>query len=261
MTLSETVNYINKALNYPAVTIADLDLYFNQAFSEINTQLHLSLPSLEDMRKQAEEGSSVNYRPVKEGFAAPSSIDDLPVDYDPETDTNVYFNALTNKFTYKGETYTKVYYVYFDENSQKEMWYETRVIVGNPSSAAWFRFYMQPTELNLEDYLPKDWIFLFLIPYVCFKRSVLDGDQGVLFNNEMASGFNQLRDSYSIPEKVLLKDVIHLPAYRDYAKALEDSVVNWYQWVPTRAIYDKYKIPKAVGAISHDFYDKGGWGL
>lgn len=278
MTLSQFVDYVNKALNYPAVTITDIDLYIDQAFSEINTQLHLSLPSLKEMRDEAakENNPEELYSPLKVDTVPPTAIQPAPAPdtsliytgddpdwapYDPE-DENVYFDADLGKFIYHGRYYTEVYYMYFDEISQKEIWYKTKTsLIDNPVTAAWFRFYVAPTELNLEEYLPKDWIFLFLIPYVCFKQSVKDGDQGILFNNEMATGFNQLRDSYHIPEKVILKDVIHLPAYKGYAEALKNSTINWYQRIPTRAIYDIYKIPKAVDAVYMDFYNRGGWGI
>lgn len=278
MTLSQFVDYVNKALNYPAVTVTDIDLYMDQAFSEINTQLHLSLPSLKVMRDEAasENRPEELYSPLKVDTVPPTSIQAAPepdntlisdgsdpdwAPYDPE-DENVYFDSSLGKFIYHGRYYNEVYYMYFDENSQKEIWYKTKTsLIDNPVTAAWFRFYITPTELDLETYLPKDWIFLFLIPYVCFKQAVKDGDQGILFNNEMATGFNQLRDSYHIPERILAKDAIALPAYTGLKELLKAGTLNWYQWIPTRAIYDIYKIPKAVDAVYMDFYNRGGWGL
>lgn len=261
MTLSEVINYIDKALNYPAVSVEDIDLYFNQAFSEINTQLHLSLPSLEDMRREAMEKLASKHNIVNgtteplpdNRFTTALSTDTVP-------DNAYYYLTDTQKFKFKGNSYEKLYYIFFDTLRKKYRLYEA-TIVDDGAGATWFEIYENPSDVDMEDYLPKDWLFLFIIPYVCFKQAVKDGDQGILFNQEMSIGFNQLRDSYHIPEKVLLKDVIHLPAYRGYAKSLEDGVVNWYQWIPTRAIYDIYKIPRAVGSVYQDFYNKGGWGI
>lgn len=254
MTLAETLIYINKALNYPAISIEDVDLYFNQAFSEINTQLHLGLPTLEEMRLNAIE-SVTRYDNLIKANVEPTTIplagSDSDYFYDPDETTNLKFTYMQNKFE-------KIYYMFFDNLRKKYRLYESRIIE-NGANSAWYEIYENPADINLEDYLPKDWIFLFIIPYVCFKRAVLDGDQGILFNNEMATGFNQLRDSYHIPEYVLLKDYIHLPAYTYILRHKPET--NLMQMIPTRAIYDKYKIPKAIGAVYMDFYDKGGWGV
>lgn len=309
MTLSEVIIYINKALNYPSVSITDIDLYFNQAFSEINTQLHIAIPSLEEMRISAIEAVS-EYDNMIKGNTEPSSSETFPIfegrgeqyispgelapdpyysvspnnatlirdggaipwtpdvpseeDETPLVTDKYYYNPepLEYKgekhFFYKGNWFDKLYYIFFDNLRKKYRIYES-VVIDNGYNAAWYEIYENPTDINLEDYLPKDWIFLFIIPYVCFKQAVRDGDQGVLFNNEMSVGFNQLRDCYHVPERVPLFKVAHLPAYTQLIKHREN--VNFKELVPTRAIYDAYKIPKAIDAVYMDFYDKGGWGL
>lgn len=264
MTLSEVIIYINKALNFPSVSIADIDIYFNQAFSEINTQLHIAIPSLEEMRNNAIEAVT-KYDNLVRGNSEPLSGFRFNTASKEDTlSDNAYFyitDAEDEKcFYYKGNFFEKIYYLFFDVLRKKYRLYESS-IVDNGEGATWFEIFENPSDINLEDYLPKDWIFLFIIPYICFKQSVKDGDQGILFNQEMATGFNQLRDSYHIPEYVVLKEVIHLPAYRKCMKLIENNTYKWNQKIPTRAIYDAYKIPKAIDAVYMDFYNRGGWGI
>jgi hypothetical protein len=114
-------------------------------------------------------------------------------------------------------------------------------------------------EFSLTDYFTLDWLILFVIPYVCFKFSVRNGDSGALFSDEFVQGFQQLQTSYNVPNSVLLSSVAHLPAYR--SKTAE-NLSNLNIKVPTRAITESMRVGNSVRAVyGGGLFENGGWGI
>ena len=111
---------------------------------------------------------------------------------------------------------------------------------------------------DLASYIAKDWIMLFLIPYVCYKYSVRDGDTGLLFSEEFSQGFQQLQNSFSVPSTVILNEVVGEPAY---SQVVLENLETLNKIVTTRAILEKYKTKRYLNAVYDDFYNHGGWGV
>ena len=262
MQISEVINNINVALNYPSATIDDLKLFMDQAISEINSELHISIPSITTMQREVEmslgNGTNIVLLDTK-----PDSSTSIPV-YNGTEELNVsyYYDIANNKFVIKKsknsiEYYDELYGVYNDYNSPPILY---QAVVVSDDLVLW---YIPNTkdikDFDLENYLPRDWIYLYFIPYVCFKYAVRDGDTGALFADEFTQGFQQLRNAYNIPHTVILKNVCHLFAYNKLAK---ENIDNLYIKVPTRAITEEMKVPDSMKAVwGNNFYSNGGWGL
>ena len=262
MNISEIINSINVALNYPSATIDDLKLFMEQAISEINSELHISIPSILDMEKEIEdENSNKNNLVLLSSKPDSSTIIPTYTGSEDMSSYSYYYDFTNNKYAIKKESDTEyfdsLYGIYNDYNSPPTIY---QAVVLSEDIVMWFI----PNEknvrdFNLENYLTKDWIYLYFIPYVCFKYSVRDGDTGALFSEEFTQGFQQLRNAYNIPSKVLLKAVCHKPAY---TKLAEENIDNLNIIVSTRAITEDMKISNTMKAFwGDDFYTKGGWGL
>ena len=261
MQISEVINNINAALNYPSATIEDLKLFMDQAISEINSELHIAIPSITDMQK-ATEMSFSNSTNLVLLTTKPDSSTTIPIyTGTEEIESNYYYDAVKDKYAIKktnGVVYSNDLYGLYNDYISPPILYEA--VLFSQDLALWYI----PNEkdlrdFDLEDYLPRDWIFLYFIPYVCFKYAVRDGDTGALFSDEFTQGFQQLRNAYSIPNNVNLKNVCHLFAYKDLA---QENIDNLNIIIPTRAITDKMKVPDSMKAIWGDnFYSNGGWGL
>lgn len=261
MHISEVINNINVALNYPSATIDDLRLYMNQAISEINSELHLALPSINEMEKEVEE-ELVDTNNLVLLTNKPDSSTLIPVyTGSEEIDSDYYYDTTQYMFAIKKDKETvyvnNLYGIYNDYSSPPIIY---QAVVVSDEIVMW---YVPNTknvrDFDLENYLPKDWIYLYFIPYVCFKYTVRDGDTGALFSDEFTQGFQQLRNAYSIPNYVILKSVAHKYAYK---KQVLENINKLYIKVPTRAIYDDMKVPDTIKAYwGDDFYSSGGWGL
>ena len=123
--------------------------------------------------------------------------------------------------------------------------------------AYWTPIVKSNEDLVLTNYLPTNWIILFLIPYVCYKYSIREGMDPGVFSEELTQCFQQLQESYDVRETVRLSDVAGKFAY---TKQVEENLPDLNKEVPTRAIYDSMKVRRAINATYRDFYD-GGWGL
>ena len=129
----------------------------------------------------------------------------------------------------------------------------------NLTSGLWLEIHDDVLNFDFTSYLAKDWIMLFLIPYVCYKYSVRDGDTGLLFSEEFSQGFQQLQNSFSVPSTVILNSVIGEPAYTNLIK---NNLETLNKSVVTRAILEKYRVQRHLNAVYDDFYNHGGgWGL
>lgn len=246
MKFSEVITYINQALNYPSATVGDLQLFINQAIAELNTELKISLPSIEKMK--ADLISTLSAKPNIFTTTDSTYVSKLiKSDTDP-----ISYNSTSNTFKHKDLDTEYEDYYYIDISNGTPVYYKT-----NPLADAAMWIVIDPFDIDMSEYLPDDWIYLFVIPYVCYKYSVRDGDTGVLFSEEFSQGYTQLRNSYGIPSKVRLFKVAHLPAYRHLVT--ED---NLNTLVYTRAITDDMKLNEQTYAEHDTFYNhKGGWGV
>lgn len=260
-TVNKFTEYVNQALNYPAVRFDDIRLFLDQAISEINTELHTSIVDLDAMedanRKEVEKLENiVPLTSIEVNTNIPSS-DTEPVLPKP----SFYYNNTTGLYyILKGSEYSDGY-PYLIGVCVKDgvpTYYKSGAIIGC-ATKVWYRDDVtSPVLVDLENYFTVDWIKLFLIPYVCYKYSIRDGDTGRLFNEEFAQGFSQLRKSYNVPFQVVLASVAHLFAYRE---DVTHHLPKLNIWCPTRAITENMKNAAVVNAQRMDFYDRSGFNI
>lgn len=259
MRLSECVQYINTALNYPALTYIDIALFFDMAIAELNTTLHINMPTVKNMIQEFRQKLS---RPELNKIiltSDPSLTDfQISVTESPESEVQCYYNPNTKKFyiynpythDYSEHNVIKALYI----TSEKMYLYQS-ISYGN--TAAWAEIPSDPTyECDLEDYLPNDWVLLWLIPYVCYKYTVRDGGTAQTFAEELTQGHQQLQETYDVPDKVLLYKYADKAAY---TAIVENNLPNLNIFVKTRAIFEDMKHPRGVNAIYNGFYDRGGF--
>ena len=262
LTLTDTVNYINQALNYPAVTIADIKLFLNQGISELNTSLHIAIPDIDTMIAEHRETYSAR-KDVVILSSKPTESNIIKLAQDDET-SDVVYDHLKGKFITRGKyeagEFPNLYGIFMDYATGRHLVYKATMV--NLTSGLWLEVRDDILNFDFTSYLAKDWIMLFLIPYVCYKYSVRDGDTGVLFSEEFSQGFQQLQNSFSIPSTVLLNNVIGEPAYTSLVKENLSNPYFAQISVTTRAILETYKTKRHLNAIYDDFYNhNGGWGL
>lgn len=264
-TLSNCITRINQILNYPAISYDDVSHFFDQAISELNTTFKIGLPLVSEMvtENQLNIQELPNVTLIKESSLGGAS-DIIVTDSNNFTQTDrIYYNPVENKF-YKYNTlnttwcaYDTVYGVFID-SSFKRVLYQA---ISMPLTGTAFWTPVDESYLNDFDlvlYLPIDFIILFLIPYVCFKFSVRDGNDGSLYNEEWTQGWQQLQTSYDVPHFTKVSTVAHLPAYTKFVKNNPDKIGDA---IPTRAIYDDMKIGNNVLATYGGFYENRGWGI
>lgn len=263
-TISDCVSRINQALNYPSISYEDVSHFFDQAISELNTSLRISLPTITEMR--LEHTFKVSERP-----------NTVILKTDPNADIDVVNTEPTsaiegkNIVYYVNEKYSKFSWGFYIWNGTAWDFHKRAYAVTPGGSCAYEAIpvdtyavwreipYETVSEFSLTEYLPTDWIILFLIPYVCFKFAVRNGDNGALFSDEFTQGFQQLQTSYNVPNTVVLSTVAHKEAYR---KIVKDNLSNLNIKVPTRAVFDSMKIPNGVRVVHGEgFFDSGGWGI
>jgi hypothetical protein len=286
-TLADCIEKINQVLNYPSVDYSDISHFFDQAVSELNTELHIGLrpiseiyknsgfklESLEDFifLEKAPVGADKNIpKDTDKGFDKSKAYvylslvhDNAPVGTYNDSDVYKIFYRHNLNEDFK-ETYTLygVYAEYYDnpETGVKEIskqLYQTLIIGGY---AYWQAYEFVPdVEVNLTDYLAYDWIVLFLIPYVCFKFSVRNGDSGALYAEEFQQGFQQLNKSYEVPSFSILSEQAGKKAYQ---QDVEENLSNLKIYIPTRAIYEDMKVSRVIQAkYGGSMYDPGGWDI
>ena len=261
MKLSEVIKYINTALNYPALTYIDIDVFFDMAISELNTTLHTSLPLVKDMIKAFRQNLST-YEANKIILTEDPENNNFIIPTDPE-------NPLENNVEYYYSTSTRKFYIlnkyahnYSEHTIIKGVFITSDALhlyqsINYGATAAWVEVPTDPNyEANIDDYLPDDWVLLWLVPYVCYKYTVRDGGTAQTFAEELTQGYQQLQETYDIPSKVILATYADKPAYRDLVKAnlpyLDISV-------PTKAIYETMKHSRNTNAIYGSIYDRGGF--
>jgi hypothetical protein len=113
-------------------------------------------------------------------------------------------------------------------------------------------------EVDLCEYMPLDWWILFVIPYVCFKFAVRNGDDGALYSTEFSEGLQQLQTCYDVPNFVVLSEVAGDPVYTEIVQANLDTLSVK---IPTKAIKNSMRIGNAIAPVFGNLYDVGGWNI
>ena len=264
-TLSNCITRINQILNYPAISYDDVSHFFDQAISELNTTFKIGIPLVSEMIAEnqfniQELPNVVLIKNAPTGGSSDIVVSEYPnfgnverVYYDPSLNKFYKYNVLNNIW----EGYETIYGVYIDDTYKRSIHRATSLPLTGVA------FWSPIDETNVYDfdlvwYLPMDFIILFLIPYVCFKFSVRDGNSGELYNEEWTQGFQQLQTSYDVPHFTKVATVAHFPAYTKFVKNNPDKIgCN----IPTRAVYDSMKIGNNILATYGGFYENGGWGV
>lgn len=256
-TMDNLMNAINMALNYPALRYDDIALFFDQAVAEINTTLHTGLRSFHDWMETAKskvDGIMRNAyvfesRPTSDmriTVCSESAASDLEYYYD--SDKKQYGRKVNGTFEYSDNLYGV-----FNDVSDMTLYEaykfsdDTIVWVTSKGVCDW----------DVTEVLPEDWILLFLIPYVCFKYTVRDGGVANTFAEELEQGFQQLQESYDVPEYVNLGTVAGLSAYTEDVKDHLPNITNVV--VPTRAIYESMRHSRAVNGTYGGIFDRNGF--
>lgn len=260
---------VNQVLNYPALTYSDVSHFFDQAIAELNTNLRIALPSVSEMRSDhtfnvTEQESLVRLNTYAE------LTDLLPHFYTVE-ELKVY--GKNYQYAYVCDNY-RLNRKFYKRNVDK--WEEVDALYGiylspegdfstyNAVTTAIDAAHWVPventhvTEFDLTDYMPIDWWILFVIPYVCFKFSVRNGDSGELFVDEYIQGYQQLQSSYNVPNTVVLSSVAGRPAYKSL---VEQNLANLNTAVFTRAISEDMRVGNGIASVYGGFYETGGWGI
>jgi len=264
MTLSEFMNHVNAALNFPAIDTNDVLVYCDMAMAELNTTLHTSIPSLSKQldKYTTEEWDKIIYillteledPATTEGSnifvktpenTLPSSV---KIYYDLDKQTFMVWSNLNNTYT-PAKDILGVFY----RDGVKEFWKPFHY--GN--AAMWEKSErVDQSNYDLNRHLPDDWILLWLIPYVCFKYTVRDGGTAQTFAEELTQGFQQLQDTYNVPDKVVLATVADKEAYQDLVK---EKLPYLNVFTKTVAIYDSMKHERNVLPCFGSMFDRGGF--
>ena len=261
MRLTDTIQKINMALNYPALVYEDISVYFDMAIAELNTTLHINMPTVSDMVKDFRQLMSktlsnqvvLTVDPQQNDFAI--DIDPIaPAGGNPKCyyDSNAKVFNIWDNFKKEYVEYSTIIGIYIREGNPEKY---ISAIYG--TDVYWVAMNETEDDCDLSDYLTDDWVLLWLIPYVCFKYSVRDGGSAQTFAEELTQGFQQLQESYDVPDKVVLATYADRPAY---TKLAEKYIDNLGMEVRTRAIYQGMKHARDINAIYGNMYDRGGFG-
>lgn len=265
LTISDCMLRINQSLNYPALAYEDVSHFFDQAISELNTSLRIALPTFTEMRLEntsnisaSEYAIALTSKPTSDSIIfpvekLPDSPSEFPVAYVADPDTR-----LTQRiYVWKDNAWKEVDKVYGIVSGSDNAY---ELVIVDYSYAIWREIsFKTELDFSVTNYLTTDWIILFIIPYVCFKFAVRNGDSGGLFSDEFTQGFQQLQTSYGVPNTVKLSTVAHLPAYKSLVEANLD---NLNKTVPVRAITESMRVPNSIHTVhGAGVFDIGGWGI
>lgn len=266
-TLDNCIQRINQILNYPSLTYGDVSHFFDQAIAELNTVLKISVPSVTEII----ELNKIDVLARNDLFISRSALyTNEPITQwnvkNPQSVEGIYYdnsanNLLRNSFKviYKNnEEPVTMDEVYVAHNSDYGLMAYKTVKVGN--SYAYFTPIpkIEQRQANLLDYLPMNFWILFVIPYVCFKFAVRNGDSGDLYQTEFVQGLQQLQTTYDVKNFVILADVAGREAYTEVVK---NNLDNLNIKIPTRAIYETMRVGNAIRPEYGNFYNTGGWGV
>ena len=281
-TLSDCMQRINQILNYPSVSYEDISHFFDQAMTELNTILKVKLPLVSEMVYDNTMDISLQSNTVLLANRLTTSteiphVTEIPSAAPAENASEFVFYTSDVKI---GETedgdaikdasgldrmyyvwngiswvpYLTLYGVAFD-GAQKY----TYVAAAFGNNAVWVESPAQRTlDFDLCDYMPMDWWILFVIPYVCFKFAVRNGDDGALYSTEFTEGLQQLQTCYDVPNFVKLSDVAGTVGYTEIVKK---NLNNLNKTIPTRVITEDMRVGNAIQAVFGSDFDRGGWGI
>jgi hypothetical protein len=259
---------INQILNYPSVAYEDISHFFDQAIAELNTILKTAIPSVSEMVLNNTVDASLQQNTVLLSTRPTTSnsiphTDTVPTEAPAESDPKqLYYTKDATMldrafYTWTGTEWRKhdtLYGVVFE--GAKKYTYSTTPI---GLTAYWVEVpNTHRIEFDLCEHMTMDWWTLFVIPYVCFKFAVRNGDGGELYQTEFTQGLQQLQTCYDVPNFVILSDVAGIPAYTEIVK---QNLSNLSVKIPTRAITDSMRIGNAVHAVFGNLFDTGGWGI
>ena len=260
-TINNCMTRINQALNYPSISYEDVSHFFDQAVSELNTSFRISIPLVSQMisehtfKIQDHNVVLLNKDPgslITKVSSKPTASDNSPpVYYKGISNLNYvfYVKTLNNEYEERSEVYGYI-------PAEGKAYCATAV---DANTAFWFKIDSESlSSFSLTEYLPAEWLVLFVIPYVCFKFSVRNGDGGVVFNDEFIQGFQQLQTSYNVPNSVQLCKVAHLPAYRNLVK---ENIHDLNKTVPLRAVTEDMKSTNFIIPQYSSTHSVGGWGI
>lgn len=267
-TLSDCMQRINQILNYPSVAYEDISHFFDHAIAELNTILRIAIPSVSEMVSNNTIDASLQQNTVllnsQPNHTTPIPYTNtVPVQAPAEEALEyVYYAKDVSAFdrafyVWTGAEWRRhdvIYGVVFSDATKY-----TYVSAPLGTKAYWVEIpNTHRIEFDLCEYLPMDWWTLFVIPYVCFKFAVRNGDGGELYQTEFTQGLQQLQTCYDVPNFVKLSDVAGMPVYTDIVK---QNLDNLSVRKPTRAITDSMRIGNAVQAMFGNVFDTGGWGV
>lgn len=267
-TLSDCMQRINQILNYPSVAYEDISHFFDHAIAELNTILKTAIPSVSEMVHDNTVDISLQNNTILL-TTRPTNAVRIPyvstVPTEPpnsEQPNYVYYSAnasmLDRKFyVWNGsewKPYDTLYGILF-EGAQKTAYVAAPIGI----AAYWVETPVQRMlDFDLYTYMTADWWTLFVIPYVCFKFAVRNGDDGSLYSDEFTQGMQQLQTCYDVPNLVALKDVAGVPAY---TKIVKNNLNDLNKKIPTKAITEDMRVGNAIQACFGNMFDTGGWGI
>lgn len=267
-TLSDCMQRINQILNYPSVAYEDISHFFDHAIAELNTVLRTGIPSVSEMIHDNTVDISLQNNTIllttrPTNAVSITYVNTVPTEPPSSEQLNyVYYSANTSMldrkfYVWNGsewKPYDTLYGILF-EGAQKTAYVAAPI----GTAAYWVETPVQRTlDFDLYAYMPADWWTLFVIPYVCFKFAVRNGDNGELYTSEYSQGMQQLQTCYDVPNFVTLSDVAGNPVY---TKIVKENLDNLSKTIPTRAITESMRIGNAVQAVFGNMFDTGGWGV
>ena len=260
LTLAEVLNKINKKLNYPSLSFDDVDVYLDQAISELNTLLHINIDPISVIKEKYVNNVFDKDNIVRLGSNPLTNVN-IPTTPGVNNVNDFYYNSQKDEYMIKntaGEyiAHEIIYGEYIDPTTLQSTWVQPFLYGTTPK---WYPSTISdPTSLNVLHFMTLDWWILFVVPYVCAAYAAKDGGNAVLFNDEFAQGFMQLRTNYDIQQRVKLSEVMHLPAYKE----IVDEVLNDPKQlidlpnleVITKAITESMRIPDNLEAKYDDSF-------
>lgn len=270
-TLNDCMARVNQVLNYPSLSYEDIYHFFDQAIAELNTSLHTDIPSVSEMVSEhtftiSERGDVVRLSERPGSSTSVPSASTKPTDA-PTNGVN-YIYVCGDRFSerkfykWNGTEWVEshhLYAIFVDYSAANIAKQAYNAVPISKELAIWVPVdYENLEEFDFQIYLPTEWWTLFIIPYVCFKFAVRNGDDGRLFSDEFTQGFQQLQTSYHVPSNVRLSAVAGHPAYHDLVKK---NIANLTLRVKTRAITKDMRVGNSIQATYGGFYEAGGWGI
>lgn len=261
-TLTQFMNEINAALNYPALSYPDVSLFLDQAVAELNTTLHTGLRSISECIRLFESKHAPNAGVVSLGAALPT--DAFPTSSDGTLgDGQAYARVLSSsashpkEFAYRDGAEVKYSKQLLGIVSSAGMPSYFSAVAYSDSACVWVAA-ENPHILDLNEYFDDDWIMLWLIPYVCFKYTVRDGGVASTFAEEMQQGFQQLQESYDVPDSYTISERAGEFAYDEDLDEHSDDLTAR---VKIRALKGYMKHGRTLNAEYGSMFDAGGFGI